>query len=47
MSPSPVRVVLSRGGLPESEHVVRVAVWRKGRLEKVAGDVDAPVFLRS
>ena len=26
----PVRVVLTRGTLPESEHRVRVAAWRDG-----------------
>lgn len=47
MSTGPARVVLSRGGLLESEHRVRIAVWRRGRLEHAAGDVDSPVFLRS
>lgn len=47
MQTGPVRVVLSRGAIPESEHRVRVAVWRRGRIEHAAGDVDAPVYLRS
>lgn len=47
MRTGPLRVVLSRGDLPESEHRVRVAVWLDGKLETAAGDVDAPVFLRS
>jgi L-asparaginase II len=47
MSPDPVRVVLWRGDLAESEHRVRVAVWRDGRLAQSAGDVDSPVYLRS
>lgn len=46
-SPLPVRVVLTRGDLPESEHRVRVAVWRGGALARSAGDVAAPVYLRS
>lgn len=48
---SPVRVVLTRGPLRESEHVVRVAVWRGAGADGVRlharGDVAAPVFLRS
>jgi L-asparaginase II len=47
MQKAPVRVVLRRGDLPESVHLVRVAFWRGGRLEASAGDTDAPVFLRS
>ena len=47
MSPTPGRVVLTRGDLAESEHRVRVAVWQGGRIVHAAGDVDAPVYLRS
>lgn len=47
MSTAPARVVLTRGDLPESEHRVRVAVWRRGRVETALGDVEAPVYLRS
>lgn len=43
----PTRVVLSRGDLAESEHQVRVAVWKDGRIVHAAGDVDRPVYLRS
>jgi L-asparaginase II len=46
-----VRVVLTRGPLRESEHAVRVAVWRGagagGTLLHARGDVATPVFLRS
>jgi L-asparaginase II len=41
------RVVLDRGGLTESAHAVRVAVWRDGQLAAEAGDVDSPTFMRS
>lgn len=47
MESSPVRVVLWRGDLAESEHRVRVAVWRDGGLVRAAGDVESPVYLRS
>lgn len=40
-------MVLWRGDIRESEHLVRVAVWRGGRIERAAGDVDRPVYLRS
>ena len=43
----PTRVLLTRSGIVECDHRVRVAVWREGRLVASAGDVDTPVFLRS
>lgn len=42
-----VRVIRERAGLPESEHRVRVALWRRGRLLTAGGDDDTLVFLRS
>jgi len=47
MHPPPARVALTRGELVESEHRVKVAVWRDGSLLHAAGDVEAPVYLRS
>lgn len=47
MPAPPVRVVLSRGTLPESEHRVAVAVWRDGRIDRAAGDTGQRVYLRS
>ncbi len=43
----PVRVVRERGGLEESEHLVRVAVWRRGAVTCAGGDPGALVYLRS
>jgi len=42
-----VRVVRERAGLPESEHRVRVALWRRGHLVTAGGEDDTLVFLRS
>lgn len=42
-----IRVLLTRGGLPEAEHVVDLAVVREGRVVRAAGRADEPVFLRS
>lgn len=47
MHGAPARVVLWRGDLRESEHRVRVAVWRDGRVAHAAGAVEEPVYLRS
>lgn len=43
----PLIVALSRGDLPESEHEVAVAVWRRGEVVARAGAVGDRVFLRS
>jgi len=40
-------VVEMRAGIVECEHRVRAAVWKGGELLHAAGDVGAPVYLRS
>jgi L-asparaginase II len=40
-------VVEMRAGIVECEHRVRAAAWKHGKLLHAAGDVDAPVYLRS
>ncbi len=42
-----VRVIRERAGLPESDHRVRVALWRDGRQLAASTATGAPVFLRS
>jgi L-asparaginase II len=42
-----VRVVRERAGMLESEHRVRVALWRHEHLVTAGGEDDTPVFLRS
>ena len=42
-----VRVIRERAGLPESEHRVRVALWRGNHLVTAGGEEDTLVFLRS
>ncbi len=42
-----VRVLRERNGLPESEHLVHVAVYRDGSLIATAGDAEIRAFLRS
>ncbi len=42
-----VRVTLSRAGVVECEHRVRVAVWKDGKAARTSGDAEARVYLRS
>lgn len=47
-TPDAASVVVTRGGIVESEHFVRHAVCDvDGRVVEAGGDVDAPTFLRS
>src|SRR5687768_8195861 len=41
------RVLLTRGGLAECEHRVRIAVWQAGGLVRSAGNATSPIYLRS
>jgi L-asparaginase II len=47
-SPKRPAVVVTRGGIVESQHYIRYAVAdRSGDIVESAGDIDAPTFLRS
>jgi L-asparaginase II len=45
--PSPVSVLVERGGTVESRHVVHVAAVREGKLVESAGDPELVTFFRS
>jgi L-asparaginase II len=47
-SPSRAAVVVTRGGIVESQHAIRYAIADpSGAIVESAGDIDAPTFLRS